>query len=293
MKRTAAILILACLAFCGASAQNYYDRFDGFIRKIMSTGLDSEYISMSLTSWEIPSCVGSHGQKYSISTADGTVLQNDSGNVCDGGIGLGYHGLDFIWKKGFGSNKDNFSNYFEFDFYDNYWGFQMITTRAEQFGTGLTTATYGGYFAFNGNRYSYPAAIYGNYVQKKSAGSPMLFFWYDRNKARSLEPHASPMIVNNFSVCGGYGYNFALDEGRTLFNVTAAAGLIAPYWGVSAQARCSFIHWFNDYVRINASAVQYASAGWKNSSQHLFSTDWTLNLGLTFCFGKLVVTNLK
>lgn len=292
MKRIAAILILTCLAFSGMSAQDYYTRFDGFIRKIMTTGLDSDYIAMSQTSWEIPTCVGSHGQNFSVSTADGIVLHNKSGNVCDGGIGLGYHGLDFIWKRGFGENKDYFSNYFEFDFYDNYWGFQMITTETEQFGAGLSSATYGGYFAFNGDQYSYPAAIYGNYVQKRSAGSPMLFFWYDRNSAWGFDALSGPLTINNFSLCGGYGYNFALNEGRTLFNMTAVAGIIVPYWGVSAQARFSFIHWFNDYVRINASAVQYASAGWKNSTQHLLSTDWTLNFGLTFCFGKLVIENL-
>lgn len=285
MRRLSALLLFVCLISVEMSAQNGYRKFDNFIRKIMTTGLDSAFVAMSPTSWEIPACAGAHGQNFMITTKEGIEIGNNSGNVCEYGIGLGYHGLDFIWKKQFGNNENNFTNWFEFNFYDNYWGFQMITTRKESYGMNITSGTYGGYIAFNGNKFSYPAAIYGNYLQKESSGSPMLFFWYDRNRAW-IDGMSSPVNANNFSVCGGYGYNLVFGDGRTIINFTGAVGLIAPYWGVSGQIRCSFIHWFDDYVRINASAVQYASAGWKNSAERLLSTEWVANVGLTFCFWK-------
>lgn len=280
MKRFFSAVAVFCIFCTGASAENLYRRFDNLVRKIMTAGLDSTYIAMSATSWEIPSCIGTHGHDYCFTDSDNTVVRDNPAGVYEYGIGIGYHGLDFIWKNEFKSDGSPGGKYFEFDFYDNYWGFQMMTSSWDRSGTAFSSATYGGYFAFNGNEFSYPAAIYGNYIQKKSAGSAMIFFWYDRNKAGDI------LDIWNVSLCGGYGYNLAFKGGKTLLNFTAAVGLIAPYWGVSAQARLGFIHWFNDNFRINASAVQYASAGQRNGGSKMTATEWMASVGVAFCFGK-------
>ena len=286
MKRVFALMALTCLISAGASAESFYNRFDNLVRRVMTSGLDSTSIAMSVTSWEIPLYLGIHGEEYRLRTKEGLDLESSSGLIRRYGIGVGYHGLDFFWSKETGGNN-SVRHYFEFNFYDNYWGFQTINTIREQGGMEFSTATYGGYFAFNGSEYSYPAAIYGNYTQRRSAGSAMIFLWYDRNVARDIDGSlglGSSIAVNNFSLCGGYGYNFAFNGGKTVLNTTAAAGLIAPYWGVSAQARLSFIHWFNENIRINASAVQYTSIGWKTGSERIFSVEGMLNAGVTFCF---------
>lgn len=287
MKRILALLLVICLFSADLSADNVYRKFDRFVRKIMMSGLDTTYITMASTSWEIPVNLGVHGRAYRITTAEGIRERDNSGNIGQYGVGIGYHGLDFIWTNDFGRNNRG-SDYFEFNFYDNYLGFQMMNSTREDNGVGYYSATYGCYFAFNGKRYSYPASIYGNYIQKKSAGSPMIFFWYDKNKSWNMNgPNGDESYeLHTFSLCGGYGYNFVLNGGRTLFNITAAAGLMAPYWGISAQTRFSFIHWFTENIRINASAVQYSSAGWKSGAAELLSLEWMASIGLGICFGK-------
>ncbi|MCQ2166889.1 MAG: DUF4421 domain-containing protein [Bacteroidales bacterium] len=287
MKRIPALLLVICLFSADLSADNVYRKFDRFVRKIMMSGLDTTYITMASTSWEIPVNLGVHGRAYRITTAEGIRERDNSGNIGQYGVGIGYHGLDFIWTNDFGRNNRG-SDYFEFNFYDNYLGFQMMNSTREDNGVGYYSATYGCYFAFNGKRYSYPASIYGNYIQKKSAGSPMIFFWYDKNKSWNMNgPNGDESYeLHTFSLCGGYGYNFVLNGGRTLFNITAAAGLMAPYWGISAQTRFSFIHWFTENIRINASAVQYSSAGWKSGAAELLSSEWMASIGLGICFGK-------
>ena len=286
MKRIPALLLAVCLISADLSAENVYRKFDNLVRRVMMSGLDTTCIAMSPTSWEIPVNLAGHGIFSRITTPSGEKENLSTGNVAQWGIGIGYHGLDFIWTKDFGPNSSADNHYFEFNFYDNYWGFQMINCTRWLDGAGYYSATYGGYFAFNGKRYSYPASIYGNYIQKKSAGSAMLFFWYDKNMTLEGHDGGNPFELHTFALCGGYGHNFVLNGGRTLFNVTAAAGLLAPYWGISTQTRLSFIHWFTENIRINASMIQYSSAGWRPGPGELLSTEWMANVGIGICFGK-------
>lgn len=280
MRRFFSAAIFFCIFCTGASAENLYRRFDNLVRKVMTAGLDTSYIAMTSTSWEIPSCIGTHGHDYCFTAADNSVVRDNPSGVYEYGIGIGYHGLDFIWKNEFRRDDNPGGKYFEFNFYDNYWGFQMVTSSWNRSGTAFSSETYGGYFAFNGNEFSYPAAVYGNYIQRKSAGSAMIFFWYDRNRAGDL------LDIRDASLCGGYGYNLVFRGGQTLFNFTAAAGVVAPYWGVSAQARLGFMHWFNDNLRIYGSAVQYARVGQRKSEGKMYGTEWMANVGVAFCFGK-------
>ena len=286
MKRIPSLLLVVCLFSANLYAESGYRKFDNLVRRIMMSGLDSTFISMSPTSWEIPANLAVHGITTSITTSSGKEQKLSTGNVAQFGIGIGYHGLDFLWTKGFGPNSSPKDNYFEFNFYDNYWGFQMINSTRWNNDVGYYSATYGGYFAFNGKRYSYPASIYGNYIQKKSAGSAMIFFWYDKNMTLQGHDGGNPFELHTFALCGGYGHNFVLNGGKTLFNVTGAMGLMAPYWGISSQFRFCFMHWFTENIRINASATQYSSAGWRSGGRELLSTEWMANVGIGICFGK-------
>jgi hypothetical protein len=69
-----------------------------------------------------------------------------------------------------------------------------------------------GYYAFNGHRFSYPAAFTQSYIQKRSAGSLLLGFSYMGCRIKTTdeipaEDDDQIIRVGHFGIGGGYGYN--------------------------------------------------------------------------------------
>lgn len=289
----AAVLVcVSTLIFSAdASAAGWYRRFDNAIRRFLLSGVDTTYVGLPSTSWEIPTALTLYGETMNIVSYTGEEMQlNSGGAVSEAGIGIGYHGLDYI--QYFTLTENVFSGHFEFNFYDNSWGFQLINSnyRYASMGVGTSELTLSGYIALNGSKYSYPAVYYGNYIQKKSAGSPIVYFWYDHITDYSLDPSVevdeSMKNIRNFSVCGGYGYNWAFNEGKTLVNASGSLGLIGPYWGIATEFRATAMHWFNEHLRINLAAVQYFSFGKRHFTEPYFLDQWMFTLSLAYCFGK-------
>lgn len=82
-----------------------------------------------------------------------------------------------------------------------------------------------GYYAFNGRRFSYPAAFSQSYMQKRSAGSWLLGFSYQGGtlKAGKHKPESLPDFsigVGHLGIGGGYGYNLVLGH-RWLVHLSA------------------------------------------------------------------------
>ncbi len=81
------------------------------------------------------------------------------------------------------------------------------------------------YYAFNGRRFSYPAAFTQSYIQKRSAGSFMIGASFDGTKTR-VNDNAdkgtipSKLTLVEFAVGAGYGYNLVLGK-RWLFHISA------------------------------------------------------------------------
>ena len=81
------------------------------------------------------------------------------------------------------------------------------------------------YYAFNGRRFSYPAAFTQSYIQKRSAGSFMIGASFDGTKTR-VNDNAdkgtipSKLTLVEFAVGAGYGYNLVLGK-RWLFHLSA------------------------------------------------------------------------
>lgn len=203
---TALAMLLAPALIC-QGADGWYRRFDDAVRRILLSGVDTNYVALPKVSWEIPVVNNVYGNSYLISTgtadgssnptggnvANGTTGGNggaaeghgtpagpvdiSSGPVHEAGIGIGYHGLDYVQTFRYGER--GMTRYFSFDFYDNAWGAHIVTSEKRQDGIGAAYMTLSGYYAFNGRHFSYPASFYGNYIQKRSAGSPMLNFWYN------------------------------------------------------------------------------------------------------------------
>jgi len=86
------------------------------------------------------------------------------------------------------------------------------------------------YYAFNGRRFSYPAAFNQSYVQKRSAGSWLVGFSYlgGRIKTTSEKPADVPdlrIYVGHFAIGGGYGYNLVIAR-RLLLHLSVLPTLV-------------------------------------------------------------------
>lgn len=87
-----------------------------------------------------------------------------------------------------------------------------------------------GYYAFNGRRFSYPAAFSQSYIQKRSAGSWLVGFSYlgGRIKTTSSKPADAPELriyAGHFAIGGGYGYNLVVGK-RLLLHLSTLPTLV-------------------------------------------------------------------
>lgn len=129
-----------------------------------------------------------------------------------------------------GRNKD-----YEFNFnnYTNRYGFeisyQMSKTLNGDMHIGDNTAhlsrgsvdmevlSANGYYAFNGRRFSFPAAFTQNYIQCRSAGSWLVGFSYIGSSMKSIGDESEDrkhyrIYIGHLGIGGGYGYNFVLHD---------------------------------------------------------------------------------
>lgn len=87
-------------------------------------------------------------------------------------------------------------------------------------GLNMRVVNFAGYYTFNHRRFSFPAALYQNYYQRRSAGSWLAGISFqggsikttDELKARSPQAPEVQINFNNFALGGGYGYNFVFGK---------------------------------------------------------------------------------
>ena len=85
-------------------------------------------------------------------------------------------------------------------------------------GLRMNVVNLAGYYTFNYRRFSFPAALYQNFYQRRSAGSWLAGFSYQggsikTTKELKLRSPESPIVhlnTTNISLGGGYGYNWVL-----------------------------------------------------------------------------------
>lgn len=126
--------------------------------------------------------------------------------------------------------------------YGNRWGFDFIYQNAHNFngwydfeGQGrrdlpsdvfkLKTLNVNAYYAFNGRRFSYPAAFSQNYIQRRSAGSFLLAMSGQAQEGASSGSADMYYHVTNLAVGGGYGYNY-VPARRWLLHLSALPTII-------------------------------------------------------------------
>lgn len=300
--------LVCCLQFSawggdGQEQGSGYKRFDASIRRFLMGGMDTTYVKLPSTSWEIPVVSKIYGYQSRLTIEDALVPMNTPVMV-EIGAGIGYHGLDLVYTHAVGRNRMDFN--FEFDFYDNYWGVGINIGRQ-----GFGKEIYGesgvdgadevvcrailldGYYAVFGNKFSYPASIYGNYIQKKSAGSPLVNFWYERRDYWAQTSRAAAMLdklrkshFDNFAITACYGYNFSIAEGRAVLTVSAGAGILLPSFGLATEARAGGMIWANEHLRISFAISNFYSKSWNQRDNCLEDNTWRGSVGLFYCFGK-------
>lgn len=90
--------------------------------------------------------------------------------------------------------------------------------------------TVNGYYAFNGRRFSYPAAFTQSYVQRRSAGSWLVGFSFLGGSMTAGEKRSERMpdyriYVGHLGLGGGYGYNLVLGR-HWLLHLSALPTLV-------------------------------------------------------------------
>ena len=138
-----------------------------------------------------------------------------------------------------------------------------------------------GFYAFNGRRFSYPAAFAQSYIQKRSAGSWLVGFSYMGGSMKTTNHQAMEglskyrIYVGHFGVGGGYGYNWTTFRGRLLMHLsTLPTIVIGNYNNVRVNdERYDMDTKFPDLILTERGAIVYN-----------FSHKW-------FVAGSVVVTN--
>ncbi len=99
------------------------------------------------------------------------------------------------------------------------------------------------YFAFNGRRFSLPAATHQNYKQLRSAGSPLLtvktqLYGIVANPQTYPDAPVKAAITSFAGIGAGYGYNFVPNEHWLIhINLTETAGLFCDSGITKADGR--------------------------------------------------------
>ena len=102
-------------------------------------------------------------------------------------------------------------------------------------GLRMNVANITGYYTFNHRKFSFPAALYQNYYQWRSAGSFLAGVSFqggsirttDKLKERNPQAPVVHLTFNNFAIGGGYGYNLVLGKrSQWLFHLSALPSVV-------------------------------------------------------------------
>lgn len=124
------------------------------------------------------------------------------------------------------------------------------------------------YYAFNGKRFSFPAAFTQSYIQRRSAGSWLIAAAAQWRQTRITPGSDSPVEkaetrTVNFAVGGGYGHNFCLGENFMLHLSSMPAIVVFDHSSISGDdiKRKGKLHFPNFFVTSRA-ALLYS---WKRN----------------------------
>ena len=86
--------------------------------------------------------------------------------------------------------------------------FDEVPKRLEQGDATMKVLNVAAYYTFNHRRFSFPAAFTQSYIQRHSAGSFLLAFSGQGQRADTKATYESVLKVTNIGIGAGYGYNW-------------------------------------------------------------------------------------
>lgn len=207
--------------------------------------IDTAYITRPEARWTIKFRTNISGAKLKTISDDGTLRRETevrseyrgtvSVAVAYRGLGLG---LALNPAKLAGKNKDyefnlnSYGNKYGFDIVylasNTYHGTQTIGTDRYDVNKGSISQqalNVNFYYAFNGRKFSFPAAFSQSYIQRRSAGSWMIGASFDGSRTKidgdeTIGRKSMKVKVNEFAIGAGYAYNLVAGR-RWLFHLSA------------------------------------------------------------------------
>ena len=220
------------------SAQNFFQRFDSVMTEKYRKGdIDTAYIMRPRTKWTVKARFNlsgatiesegiENGQHFkSEMTADykstlsmgisylgislNTALNPAKllGKYNDYELNINSYGNRFGWDFIF-QNAHNFTGWHDHE------GMERIELPADMLS--VKTLNLNAYYAFNGRRFSYPAAFSQSYIQRRSAGSFLLAASGMGQQAKLDWNQKMELKMTNIGMGAGYGYNYVPAQGWLL-----------------------------------------------------------------------------
>ena len=207
--------------------------------KYYSTKYDTNYVVRPKEKWLLRAMVNMTGNhihakgtvndiwsKYDLHTKRNTTVGLEV-NYCDIAVSLSLNPAKM---------RGDYDDYeFNFEYHANHLSFDINYQRAtsltgdmklgdidhlDEEGLRMNIVNVAAYYSFNHRRFSFPAALYQNYYQRRSAGSWLAGASFQGGSIRTTDALAerSPQAPDvhltfaNFALGGGYGYNLVLGK---------------------------------------------------------------------------------
>ena len=232
--RTVITTVLLCIAVAGVHAQSLNKKLSD---RYYKTKYDTNYVVRPAERWLLKPSLNQTGtsihakgtvkdvwSKYDLRTKYQTTLSMEV-DYCDIAVAFSINPAKM---------KGNYDDYeFNFEYHGNMISFDLDYQSATSltgdinFGNidhldedALTMKTFNlaAYYVFNHRHFSFPAAFYQNYIQKRSAGSWLLGLNFQSGSVRTTyelkerNPQAPDVHITaaHLGIGGGYGYNWVL-----------------------------------------------------------------------------------
>lgn len=292
-----------------AQRRSLFQRIDSLLDiRDQRSKLDTNYVSRPDKHWTFRLINNVSGTNFTIKIKD---LDNQSYNFRFKDpirhtvtLGANYRGLAvalaFNPSKLFGKktsteiNVNAYGNRFGLDFiYENNGLFDGEvkvdgTTYVVEDDIREKSLTINGYYAFNGRKFSYPAAFSQSYIQKRSAGSLMAGLSYHRSSVTlvpdedvaegEFDNEVIKKVKMSYASAGvGYGYNFVPNRNwllhistlptlvfwseNKLIKMIGTENMETSFPEFSIVGRASVVHYFKHFFMAATVVYNYTSAG--------------------------------
>ena len=220
------------------SAQNLFQRFDSVMTEKYRKGdIDTAYIMRPRTKWTVKARFNLSGATIESEGIDNgqhfkSEMTADYKSTLS--MGISYLGISLNTALNPAKLLGKYNDYeLNINSYGNRFGWDFIFQNAHNF-TGwhdhegmerielpsdmlsVKTLNLNAYYAFNGRRFSYPAAFSQSYIQRRSAGSFLLAASGMGQQAKLDWNQKMELKMTNIGMGAGYGYNYVPAQGWLL-----------------------------------------------------------------------------